>query len=218
MARKARKFLAQGGRLTLPGYEAIYMLWTGFDCFHHERMPSIVSEIDAELAHLQSQSTTSTDDTCLAHFLRGLALKQFATPFNKTLIPAIDLIHLKPSLVKQSHLKKALKEFGTVVSLSGRLDTDLYLLPFARFECALVYQRLGEYDKAMYEAKAAGRGGALSNEKRSVTGKKKAFSMDLLLGLKVHNLKLKLEILDRLSGWKGEKSDEIWAAYSTTSQ
>jgi hypothetical protein len=173
-------------------------------------MPTIVAEIDAEIQLLSQLPKTSTDDECLAHFLRGLAMKQFATPFNKTLIPAIELIHQLPSSVKKTQLKMAIKEFASILPLADSMDKDHYLLPYARFESALVYQRLGDYDKAQYEAKAAAKGGALPNEPATT---KKSFSRDLLLGLKVHNLKMKLEILDRLSGWKLEKNDDIWAAY-----
>jgi hypothetical protein len=207
---KASKFLAQGGRLTLPGYEAAYMLWTGFDCYFQGRMPTVISEIDAEL-HLLAQkgASASTDDICLAHFLRGLAIKHAVTPFNETLIPAIDLVRQTPSHKKKAQLKKAAKEFAVIIPLADQLEKDHYLLPYARFESALVYQRLGDYEKAQYEAKAAEKGGALRNEPAAP---KKSYSRDLILGVKLYNLRMKLDILDRLSRWDMGKNDCVRAA------
>ena len=116
--RKAERWLAQGGRLTLPGLELVY-LWNGFVVLgqHFNMVERYYVMVEEELASLQGRGGKfALEDECLLLLLKGVCLKYMSAP-----------LAAEESL--RSLLRKASKE---------SLKVDKYLVPYATVELALL--------------------------------------------------------------------------------
>ena len=97
VARKARKFQAQGGHLTLPGLELAYVFQAIGRAPREVVRERMLREVERVLEGLSSSSsgtpksskeagkkgtsgTAKTDDLVLAHFLKGVCLRYIAYP------------------------------------------------------------------------------------------------------------------------------------------
>ncbi|TPX47501.1 hypothetical protein SeLEV6574_g02629 [Synchytrium endobioticum] len=206
-ARKAQKFEMQGGRLLLPGYEAMY-IYNAFDFMPEAKMMLALEDISKELSLLDNMLPptadpdkvpypTYYDDLCLARFLKGVVLRELALPTAATLVSVAAEAKLKPKgAARVAFLKEAARQFEFVKLLSSKISLDHWILPFARFEFGRLFMRIGSYKAAQVEYKAALNGGA--GEGDDVDKVARNYSLETLLHMKTHNAIAKLDILQSL--------------------
>ncbi|RUS32174.1 hypothetical protein BC938DRAFT_476107 [Jimgerdemannia flammicorona] len=156
VARKARKFLAQSNRLLLPGLELLHV-WNCYEIMplvHLRRSASLVESEIAQLEILLLSSLSGSDlpydnfydDFCLAHFLRGILLRQQAF-YTDPDAPALD-----PDLARHHTLVTgALESFRTVFREAWRIRLDHYLYYFARYEMGRTLVLMGDTRAAKEE-------------------------------------------------------------------
>jgi tetratricopeptide (TPR) repeat protein len=219
VSRKARKFKSQNNRLLLPGYEVIYM-WTGFDIIPLSHMNTVLSEISNHLTDLDSklenfQKTgknadlipyeTFNDDIALARFLKGIAIRELNYPTSNTIIPANELVSIKPTTTQISQLTLSSKQLSFITAVADQIVFDHWILPYSRFELGQIYMRLGNYKLARKEFKAAKNGGYTDKETGIL---RKRYSMENSLHLKTHNCLVKLTVLEKLAGLTVEDSED----------
>ena len=139
--RKAERWTAQGGRLTLPGLELVY-LWNGFsimglDYTRAERfLVTIEAEMEAaERRRSDGQDQFEVEEDCLLLLLKGMCLKYMSAPMG------------------------AEECFREVIRMAGsdgaRLKADKYLLPYATVELALILLEAGDREEAASLLEAA---------------------------------------------------------------
>ncbi|TPX43841.1 hypothetical protein SeMB42_g04566 [Synchytrium endobioticum] len=206
LARKARKWELQGGRLMLPAFESLWA-WNGFDFMPEAKLKQALAQIEAELARLDQLLPPSADpdkvpyityydDLCLARLLKGIVLRELALPSAATLVSVEQEAKLRPdSPEKVNLMKDAARQLAFVQILSASIHLDHYLLPFSRYELGRLKMRLGDYEEARHEYTAALNGGVGSGEDGQKTGK---FSLESTLHMKTHNAIAKLDILQSL--------------------
>ncbi|PIL26355.1 hypothetical protein GSI_12111 [Ganoderma sinense ZZ0214-1] len=166
IARKARKFKQQGGRLALPALELLY-LFLGMAhaprSVVHKRMLPLVDEQLAELAkHARdpagyglgaaSRDTRGQgadefwDDMCLAQFLRGICLRYLAYPDPDALLDPGEEAEVQ---ARRAESEKGAKEAFEAVFRDGpRVVYDHYLVYYAHFEYARLLACMGDKDGA----------------------------------------------------------------------
>ena len=140
--RKAERWTAQGGRLTLPGLELVY-LWNGFSIMglDYTRAERYLVTIEAEMEAAQrrraagGQEQFEVEDDCLLLLLKGMCLKYMSAPMG------------------------AEECFREVINKAGgegaRLKADKYLLPYATVELALILMEAGDNEEAASLLEAA---------------------------------------------------------------
>jgi len=140
--RKAERWTAQGGRLTLPGLELVY-LWNGFSIMglDYTRAERYLVTIEAEMEAAQrrraagGQEQFEVEEDCLLLLLKGMCLKYMSAPMG------------------------AEECFREVISSAGgegaRLKADKYLLPYATVELALILMEAGDSEEAASLLEAA---------------------------------------------------------------
>lgn len=120
--RKAERWTAQGGRLTLPGLELVY-LWNGFSImgldFSRVERYYVIIEQEMEAAKVRRKAGKekfTLEDDCLLLLLKGMCLKYMSAPL------------------------AAEECFRAVLDRAGReqLQADKYILPYATVELALI--------------------------------------------------------------------------------
>lgn len=184
-------------------------------------IPVIVEAIDTEIQWLEGRQNCSPletpyktfwDDMALAKLLKGLALLQYASPFRESIAPPMELVHNTLNPQTKKRLLIAADEIASIIPMADKITKDGYILSFGRYELAQTYIRLGDYHRAQAELRAASKGGTLSHENVSP---KKQFCNNIgsLLGVRIENMQLKLNTLLKLSQWKEERNEDIWAAY-----
>ena len=84
--RKAERWSAQGGRLTLPGLELVY-LWNGFSIMglQYTRVEQYYIVVEQEMKEAEKRrtggrNTFALEDECLLLLLRGMCLKYMSAP------------------------------------------------------------------------------------------------------------------------------------------
>ncbi|XP_043237595.1 tetratricopeptide repeat protein 39B-like isoform X8 [Amphibalanus amphitrite] len=126
--RKSRRYLAQGGRLLMPGYELLY-LWNGFKILRKRRhlVEDVFSEVEHELAALDNKAASefAADERALLLLLRGVCL-----------------VHLSSPLQAEEALL-------AVTRLQSQLRDDHYLVPFAWLELGLLALQAGRTEDAV---------------------------------------------------------------------
>ena len=139
--RKAERWTAQGGRLTLPGLELVY-LWNGFsimglDYTRAERfLVTIEAEMEAaERRRSDSQEQFEVEEDCLLLLLKGMCLKYMSAPMGA-----------------EECFREVIRRAG---SDGARLKADKYLLPYATVELALILLEAGDREEAASLLEAA---------------------------------------------------------------
>ena len=86
--RKAERWVAQGGRLTLPGLELVY-LWNGFSIMglQYSRVERYLVTVEQEMERAAArrlqpaqQDSFTVEEDCLLLLLRGMCLKYMSAP------------------------------------------------------------------------------------------------------------------------------------------
>lgn len=130
--RKAERWTKQGGRLTLPGLELVY-LWNGFTILglHYQMVEKFFVIIEQEMAGMEekrgktgSQEQFQLEDDCLLLLLKGMCLKYMSAP-----------------LAAEDCMRK-------VLAMAGQLKVDKYLAPYATVELALLMNDSGNTGEA----------------------------------------------------------------------
>ncbi|KAM5534139.1 hypothetical protein V8D89_012159 [Ganoderma adspersum] len=167
VARKARKFKQQGGRLALPALEFAY-LFLGIAyaprSVVHKRMLPLVDEQLAELAkHARDPARYGAvsrsgggggdgdasefwDDMCLAHFLRGICLRYVAYPDPDAVLAPGEEEDVRASRAESE--KGAKEAFEAVFRDGPKVMYDHYLVYYAHFEYARLLACMGDKDGA----------------------------------------------------------------------
>ena len=188
-------------------------MWNGFDLIPDTQLEKLVKLVDTSLVEmdaLQSKHKDETgqeipyssfyDDFCLARFFKGLALRELTMPSSNYLVPAKQIVDIKPTKLQQEKLEYAQKQLDYIVLQADDIEFDHWILPFARYELGHLHLRLGNYDKAKLEYDAAQSGGYGENDAGQ---QKKKASMESSLHLKVHNALMELNILKSLRSGVG---------------
>ena len=149
VARKARKFKQQGGRLALPALEFAYLF---LGIAHaprrvvHTRMLPLVDQLLAELENhardpggygagtdshdCGSGADEFWDDRCLAHFLRGICLRYVAYPDPDALLDTGEEEEVRASRAESA--RGAREAFEAVFRDGPKVVYDHYLVYYAR--------------------------------------------------------------------------------------
>ncbi|GAA6058492.1 hypothetical protein JCM10212_006931 [Sporobolomyces blumeae] len=171
VARRARKFVEQGNRLTLPGVELAYVL----NCLGlspryilFERHLNQVSTVLSELHKVQEPSSYGNgpeeywDDYCLAHFLRGVILRFIAHPE-----PHVVARPEKSQIPVDEADEQALISFNNVLKHGRDLSHDHHLVWFTHYELGRLFDSKQEWAKAreQFELVMSGKNLELSPKK-----------------------------------------------------
>ena len=180
-------------------------MWNGFDLIPDKQLQVLLKSLDEsllELDNLQSTHKQQTkqdvpyssfyDDFCLARFFKGLAIRELTMPSCDYLVPAKQILEIKPTKPQIERLEYAQKQLDYIVLQADDIELDHWILPYARYELGHLHLRLGNYDRAKMEYHAAQSGGYSESDSGQ---QKKNASMESSLHLKVHNALLELSLL-----------------------
>ncbi|KAJ7094900.1 hypothetical protein C8R43DRAFT_907997 [Mycena crocata] len=201
VARKARKFLAQGGRLALPALEIGYV----FLAIAHAprsvveaRMLPSVRRVLAELGVAPSGAATSEtgagakkaqaerekkdgywDDYCLARFLEGVCLRYVAFPDPDAVLDPAEVPHV-PQAEAAAGAKAA---FDAVFEHGPKIELDHHLVYHAHYELGRLMACLGDATEAKRHFDLV-----LSGKYLEVgpSGRKGRYSMENALQMRTH--------------------------------
>ncbi|OBZ74848.1 Tetratricopeptide repeat protein 39B [Grifola frondosa] len=195
VARKARKFKHQGGRLVLPALEFAY-LFLGIT--HMPRsiiVTKVLPLIDEVLLKLKAHEndpsmyedgTSYWDDLCLANFLKGNCLRYIAYPDPDAVIDNLEKIDI-PSDAEES----ALAAFESVFTDGTKISLDHYLVYYAHYEYARLLACKGDRESARKHLELVLSGKPLEI---SAAARKGKYSMENALHVRAHAA---LEALDQ---------------------
>ncbi|GAA5901953.1 hypothetical protein JCM5296_006311 [Sporobolomyces johnsonii] len=171
VARRARKFVVQGNRLTLPGVELAYVL----NCLGlspryilFERHLDQVSTVLADLHDVKDPSQYGKnsdeywDDYCLAHFLRGVILRFIAHPE-----PHVRARPPQSQIPVAEADEQALISFNNVLKHGRDIYHDHHLVWFTHYELGRLFDAQGQWAKAreQYELVLSGKHLEISHKK-----------------------------------------------------
>ncbi|KAK4050437.1 hypothetical protein OIV83_003507 [Microbotryomycetes sp. JL201] len=172
VARRARKFVAQNNRLTLPGIELAYVLnclglsprFTLFDV-HLDQVSTVLAELHAvkdPRSYGTGRGDEFWDDYCLAHLLRGIILHFMSHP-QPHVVPRPAKCQIP---VKEAE-EQALISFNNVLKHGRDISHDHHLVWFCHYELGRLYASMKDYKKARYhfELVMSGKGMELSPKK-----------------------------------------------------
>ncbi|KAI5480892.1 outer membrane protein, IML2, mitochondrial/Tetratricopeptide repeat protein 39 [Pseudohyphozyma bogoriensis] len=152
VSRRARKFVAQGGRLCLPGIELGYIL----NCLALsprfvlvEQHLDQISTVLAELHEIKDPSTYHSgteywDDYCLAHLLRAIVLRFIAYPE-----PHVQPRPAESPIPQAEAGEQALISLNNVLKHGKDLVLDHFIVWFAHYELGRLYESREEYTKSV---------------------------------------------------------------------
>jgi len=170
VARRAKKFIDQGNRLTCPGIELAYVLnclgmSPRFALFetHLDRVSVVLSKLHAvKDPSSYGNGTEYWDDYCLAHLLRGIILRFIAHPEAHTSPrPAKS-----PIPVKEAD-EQALISLNNVLKHGRDIQYDHHLVWFAHYELGRIYSAMKQYQKSaeQYQLVMSGKNLEISTKK-----------------------------------------------------
>ncbi|TNY22156.1 hypothetical protein DMC30DRAFT_393124 [Rhodotorula diobovata] len=163
VARRARKFVAQGNRLTLPGIELAYVLnclglSPRFVLFeeHLNQVSQVLADLHAvkEPEKYGKNGDEYWDDYCLAHLLRGIILRFIAHPEPHVVARPKE----SPIPVDEAD-EQALISFNNVLKHGRDISHDHHVVWFAHYELGRLYQAKGDWALAreQYELVMSGK-------------------------------------------------------------
>ena len=122
VARKARKFLAQGNRLFLPGFEMM-MIWNGFAFMKPATLNKAASIVDDRIKQMEvcpeaDRAANHFDDLFLAYLFRAIILRD------------------------SKQYLESMETFYTALGMEKQLTLDHYLAPFARYELGRLFMQM----------------------------------------------------------------------------
>ncbi|KAJ7200812.1 hypothetical protein GGX14DRAFT_466162 [Mycena pura] len=185
VARKARKFLAQDGRLALPALEMSYVFLA---IAHAPRrivetrmLPSVRALLDP-LTKPNAEKTYGTgywDDLCLARFLEGVCLRYIAFPDPDAVLDPKET----PSVSRDEAAEGAKAAFLAVFENGPKIELDHHLVYHAHYEYGRLMACLGDEAEARKQFDLV-----LSGKYLEVgpSGRKGRYSMENALTMRTH--------------------------------
>ncbi|GAA6051719.1 hypothetical protein JCM3770_002699 [Rhodotorula araucariae] len=163
VARRARKFVAQGNRLILPGIELAYVLnclglSPRFILFeeHLNQVSHVLAELHAvkEPEKYGQNGDEYWDDYCLAHLLRGIILRFIAHPDPHVVVRPKEC----PIPIEEAD-EQALISFNNVLKHGKDISHDHHVVWFAHYELGRLYHSKGDWALAreQYELVMSGK-------------------------------------------------------------
>ncbi|KAI0365839.1 hypothetical protein BV20DRAFT_972565 [Pilatotrama ljubarskyi] len=203
IARKARKFRQQGGRLALPALEFSYF----FLAITHapptvilsKMLPLINAQLNTLEEHAREPAKYGTgegrgeeeywDDKALALFLKGVCLRYFAHPDPDAVLDAAEETTVKEGKVDAE--AGAREAFEAVFALGPKVVYDHYLVYFSHYEYARLLACQGDKENAQKHLELIQSGKPLEVNPAARKGK---YSMENALHIRTHAA---LEALER---------------------
>ncbi|XP_049846348.1 tetratricopeptide repeat protein 39B-like isoform X1 [Schistocerca gregaria] len=157
--KKSERYFSQGKSLVLPGYELMYV-WNLFKQIGKkwEMLDSVYKRVDKVLRKLEStreEGEYHADNKALVLLLKGTCLRLMNTPL------------------------QAEESLNIVLSLEKKIKEDLYLIPYAMVELALLYRSQNDLSRAAQ---------LLEDAKKNYTG----YSLESRLHFKIHSFQSEL--------------------------
>ncbi|KDE04974.1 hypothetical protein MVLG_04622 [Microbotryum lychnidis-dioicae p1A1 Lamole] len=151
VARRSRKYVAQGNHLCLPGIELAYVLnclglSPRFNLFevHLDQISTVLSDLhQVKDPSRYGNGDEFWDDYCLAHLLRGIVLHFIAHPQ-----PHVDPRPRKSQIPVKEADEQALISFNNVLKHGRDLQHDHHLVWFTHYELGRLYDSMGQFSKA----------------------------------------------------------------------
>ncbi|GAA5986682.1 hypothetical protein JCM11641_001361 [Rhodosporidiobolus odoratus] len=152
ISRRARKFVSQDNRLSLPGIEIAYVLNSLGTAPRSVLYEKHLKQVEAVLEELEATSAPKEyknggeeywDDYALAHFLRGVIYRLIAHPE-----PHVKNDPEAPPVLPEQADEQALSSFNNILQHSKEIQHDHHLVYFAHYELGRLHHCRGEYDKA----------------------------------------------------------------------
>ncbi|PKI83961.1 hypothetical protein MVES_001861 [Malassezia vespertilionis] len=173
VARKANKIQAQG-HLVLPAMEFAYMTHCYTTAAHSSLTCTLLPMVEQKLNELEASAGAEMDDVCLAHFLRGVILRNIAYPEQHTKFRARD------RRIPVAEAARAAEENLQFVATNGtQLVYDHYLLYFSHYELGRLYISQRRDKEARHELELV-----LSGKNLGEQGRKGKYSMQNMAALR----------------------------------
>ncbi|GJE96162.1 hypothetical protein PsYK624_123550 [Phanerochaete sordida] len=187
VARKARKFQSQGGRLALAGLEFAYTFLAIAHAPRHVVKEKMLPQVDATLAKVEAAKGDPAkyeggkgywDDRCLANFLQGICLRYLAYPDPD----AADTVEETPE-AKADAEARALAAFQAVLNDAPQIEYDHYLLYYTHYELGRLLACKGDVAGARKHLDLVMSGKALEQAPATRKGK---YSMENAVHIRTH--------------------------------
>ncbi|KIP02601.1 hypothetical protein PHLGIDRAFT_130658 [Phlebiopsis gigantea 11061_1 CR5-6] len=200
IARKARKFTEQGGRLALAGLEFAYVFLGIAHAPHAVVQARMLPQVDALLARLDACKGRPGeyegghgywDDLCLARFLQGICLRYIAYPDPDAVVDGSD----EPESGKTDAQGRAAAAFEANLRDAANIQYDHYLLYYTHYEYGRLLACQGDKEGARRHLDLVMSGKALEMPPASRKGK---YSMESALHIRTHAALEALELNRRL--------------------
>ncbi|TBU24568.1 hypothetical protein BD311DRAFT_766324 [Dichomitus squalens] len=203
VARKARKFQQQGGRLALSALEFAYLFLGIAHAPRNVLQKRMLPLVDEQLAEVEKHAADPGqygsgngagadefwDDKCLANFLRAICLRYIAYPDPDAVLDAADD---RDILERRAGAEKDAKEaFEQIFRDGPKIVYDHYLVYHAHFEYARLLACQGDKEGARVHLEMVLSGKPLEVAPGSRKGK---FSMENQLHVRAHAA---MEAIDR---------------------
>ncbi|KAI0691583.1 hypothetical protein C8Q76DRAFT_862098 [Earliella scabrosa] len=207
VARKARKYRQQGGRLALPALEFAYFF---LGIAHAPRsvivqrmLPAVEAQLAVLAKHADAPGAYGTgegkggeefwDDWALAQFLRGICLRYVAYPDPDAVLDPADEAAVREGRAEAE--KGAREAFEAVLRDGPKIVYDHYLVYNAHFEYARLLACQGDKEGARMHLELVLSGKPLEV---SAAGRKGKFSMENQLHVRAHAALEALDHVERL--------------------
>ncbi|KAK7026799.1 hypothetical protein VNI00_015457 [Paramarasmius palmivorus] len=188
VARKARKFTSQNGRLALPALEVAYIFLGITHAPRQVITDKMLPEIRKLLAKLEACKGKEKeyeggvgywDDYCLAKFLEGVCLRYVAYPDPDAQIDVDEQV----SIPKEEAEKAAVKSFEFVFENGPKIELDHHLVYHAHYELGRLLVCTGKEEEGKKHFDLV-----LSGKYLEVgpSGKKGKYSMENALHMRTH--------------------------------
>ncbi|TBU46751.1 hypothetical protein BD309DRAFT_998854 [Dichomitus squalens] len=178
VARKARKFEAQGGRLALPALEFAYFFLAIQHAPRDVILQRMMPEVDAQLARLRESEPNTYeggkgywDDLCLAQFLEGVCMRFVAYPDRDAELQLSDAELQVAHRERGPASVRALRALKAVVENAHTIELDHYITYHAHYELGRLYACFGNRAKAVEHLKLVASGKSLEPANKSRKGK-----------------------------------------------
>ncbi|KAJ7747850.1 hypothetical protein B0H16DRAFT_1554834 [Mycena metata] len=185
VARKARKFLAQNGRLALPALEISYVFLAIARAPRRIVEKHLLPSVRALLATLSEPGTEKSygsgywDDYCLARFLEGVCLRYVAFPDPDAVLDPEEV----PSMSRNDAAAASKTAFEAVFENGPKIELDHHIVYHAHYELGRLVACLDDQAGARTQFDLV-----LSGKYLEVgpSGRKGRYSMENALQMRTH--------------------------------
>ncbi|KII83697.1 hypothetical protein PLICRDRAFT_180049 [Plicaturopsis crispa FD-325 SS-3] len=188
VARKARKFHEQGGRLAMPGLEILYLFLGIARAPRTIVLTKMVPEVERHLAVLRAHEadpasyeggTGFWDDMCLARFLEGVCYRYVAYPDPDAILDPDERL----AVPREDAVKRATDAFKFVFAHGPEIHFEHYLVYHAHYEYGRLLACEGDHEGARTQLDLVLSGKPLEVNHAARKGK---YSMESALHVRAH--------------------------------